>query len=135
MYAGDSSGHIWESTDYGQNWNDLGDKTGVGASIDNIQLLGGGRLIMVANPLSIVKYTDDGFATLQDSLPLGGIDSPIRILKVSDSICLISDNEGGGPLGVARIWRSIDNGENFSEISGNPQQGEQSIDAMIFIDV
>ena len=64
QFAGDASGHIWQSLDSGDTWTDLGLKTS-GAAINILYLedmITGRIFFMTSN--GYVKYTVDNFATV-----------------------------------------------------------------------
>ena len=125
-YAGDASGHMWKSVNYGAAWADLGTIPGTGA-FQSIAMLGGVRIGLVAG--ATFYYTDDEFTTSTASIG-GSIDCKAPILKISDTIVLVPTGPHGSD-GPGGLYRSINNGTNFAEIAGTPQKEELSINCLI----
>jgi hypothetical protein len=120
LYAGTFNGHVWKSIDNGITWSDHATVTTV-AIVSIIE--NNGRIIISDQySSSTIWYTDDDFDTVIEST--GMIGSNNRIIAVNDSVLLVANGTGD-------IWRSENNGESFSEILGNPQQGESSINDLI----
>jgi len=124
LYAGDTSGHVWKSINYGAGWADLGDQTGSSNQINTIIPANNGRIIIAVG--DSIYYTDDNFVTISSYIKIVVGDDIYPIILITGDILIAGDNGGG-------IWRSIDNGLNWSGISGNPQQGETSINCLINI--
>lgn len=117
LYAGDTSGHIWKSVNSGEDWSDLGAKVG-GAFNSLIYnnsrfILHYGELWYSDNDCSSFTYSDTEIVGLGP------------LVAVSSTILL------AGGINEGDIWRSVNNGTSWSEISGNPQQGEDSINCLI----
>jgi len=124
IYAGDSSGHVWQSVDYGATWLDMG-LISAGGAIISIIMADSFRMILYAEGEGIF-YTDDYFIT--PAVAGAGISNNCYALThIGEGICLAGDVTGD-------IHRSIDNGANWTEIAGNPQAGESSINCLIYID-
>lgn len=120
LYAGTFNGHVWKSIDNGITWSDHATITTV-AIVSIIE--NNGRIIISDQySSSTIWYTDDDFDTVIESTVMIGSNN--RIIAVNDSVLLVANGTGD-------IWRSENNGESFSEILGNPQQGESSINDLI----
>lgn len=124
MYVGDTTDNIWKSTDYGSSW--VVAVTGIGFSVEFIKAVNGTRVIFYQRTESLY-YTEDDFASTN---LIAGTDTGNRFLdliQVNEDVLLIGDD-------VGNILRSIDNGDTWTEIVSNPQQGESSIYRFIDID-
>jgi uncharacterized protein (TIGR02145 family) len=119
LYAGDTAGHLWKSVDYGDNWADLGL---VAAGGFTKLIISGSRLLFTYAAVSSIGYTDNEGAS--HTFVNTGADIPITLLRTSVNTLLAGTSSG-------HIYRSINNGSSWSEIAGNPQQGEASINCLI----
>lgn len=120
-FIADSDGHIWaSSSSNGSDWEDLGVK--VNNNIISMVSANNGRIIFIDN--DIVYYTDNNFIDVSQLEAVG--DAQKSLSYISGDILLIGQSAGVDTI-TGNIWRSIDNGLSWSEIEGNPQQGEESI--------
>lgn len=120
FYAGDSSDHIWKSTDYGSTWSDLG---AVSYDVDP----SGINFIVKSQNRFIYGYTKIGYSDNDFSsftLTSVGI-NPISCVVYDTNILICGDSSG-------HIYRSIDNGTNWTDIG--KQQSQESINALLLID-
>jgi hypothetical protein len=121
VYAGTQNGHIWKSTNSGASWSDLGEKSGDGYDISFVIQLNNGRFILGRTSGYGMFYTDDDFANMQQ---VGINEGHPAGVWVGGNIVVAGTNTG-------KVVRSIDNGSNWTEISGNPQQGESGIYSLL----
>ena len=133
LYAGDASGHIWESVNYGENWDDIAAPiSAAGSAILDIASIGSGRYAFVSGIFSSCRMhiTDDSFATASQKIG-GSRDCRPSICKISETVSIVPT--GSGAVTLANIWRTENNGDLWSQIGGGPNQGESSINCLIKI--
>jgi hypothetical protein len=121
VYAGTNNGHVWKSTDSGANWTDLGEKSGDGYSISFIIKTNNNRFILGRNSGYGMFYTDDDFANMQQ---VGISAGHLSGVWLGGDVVLAGTNNG-------KVIKSVNNGTSWTEIAGNPQQGQSKIYALI----
>lgn len=105
--AGRSDGHIFRSIDFGANWTDLGDTTGVAASIFNISYLGNGIVIFGTNDNHIFRSSDFGVSWADQGDITGSIIQSSSYL--GNGIVIVSTYNG-------HIWRSTNFGLSWTDL-------------------
>ena len=120
IYCASSGGNIWKGSINGENWTSLNDYM----QIKGITML---RYVQNLNRLLMTTsynfyYTDNEGVTIETSEGLDFLDQGYSIkrsiIKESDgTIYLLANNQNTNPWGtVAAIYKSVDNGRNFSKI-------------------